>query len=84
MTTDVRTVKPSDNLPYASHLMHRKHIGALPVLEQDRLTGIISRSDLPEVSFARDFMARGRVVRANPVPALGRAKQGGDHQKALA
>jgi CBS domain-containing protein len=46
MTTDVRTVTPSDNLAYAAQLMQRKHIGALPVLEYGRLAGIISRSDL--------------------------------------
>jgi CBS domain-containing protein len=48
MTTEVRTVKPSDNLGYAVHLMHHKHIDALPVLEQGRLAGIIGRSDLPD------------------------------------
>jgi acetoin utilization protein AcuB len=46
MTTDVRTVMPSDNLAYAAQLMRRNHIGALPVLEHDRLAGIISRSDV--------------------------------------
>jgi CBS domain-containing protein len=46
MTTDVRTVAPSDNLAYAAQLMQRAKIGALPVLEHGRLAGIISRSDL--------------------------------------
>ena len=49
MTTEVRTVKPSDNLGYAAQLMRRAHIGALPVLEDGRLAGIISRSDLLDV-----------------------------------
>jgi acetoin utilization protein AcuB len=48
MTADVCTVTPSDNLAYAAKLMRRKHIGALPVVEHGRLTGIISRSDLPD------------------------------------
>jgi len=46
MTTDVRTIAPSDNLAYAAQLMQRAKIGALPVLEHGRLAGIISRSDL--------------------------------------
>lgn len=50
MTRGVRTVTPSDNLAYAAQLMQRKHIGALPVLEHGRLAGIISRSDLLDVS----------------------------------
>jgi CBS-domain-containing membrane protein len=52
MTIDVRTVKPSDNLGYAAQLMQRNHIGVLPVLEQGRLAGIISRTDLRDSSFA--------------------------------
>src|SRR5689334_7086368 len=40
LTTDVETVQPSDNLSYAAHLMQRKHISALPVIEQSRLAGI--------------------------------------------
>jgi CBS domain-containing protein len=46
MTTEVRTLKPSDNLSCAAHLMQRKHISALPVMEEGRLAGIISRSEL--------------------------------------
>jgi CBS domain-containing protein len=63
MTTEVRTVKPSDNLGYAEHLMHRNHIGALPVLEQGRLAGIISRSDLPDVSFAPVVKTKVRMTK---------------------
>ena len=46
MTTDVRSVAPSDDLAYAAQLMRRAHIGALPVLEHGRLAGIINRGDL--------------------------------------
>lgn len=46
MTTEVRSVAPSDDLAYAAQLMRRAHIGALPVLEHGRLAGIISRGDL--------------------------------------
>jgi CBS domain-containing membrane protein len=63
MTTEVRTVKPSDNLGYAAHLMHRKQIGALPVLEHGRLAGIISRSDLPDASFAHSVKTKVRMTK---------------------
>jgi CBS-domain-containing membrane protein len=62
MTTEVRTVKPSDNLGYAAQLMHRIHIGAPPVLEQGRLAGIISRSDLPDVSSAPGVKTKLRMT----------------------
>jgi predicted transcriptional regulator len=48
MTTEVRTVTPSDNLAYAAELTRRERISALPVLERGRLAGIISRCDLRE------------------------------------
>jgi CBS domain-containing protein len=50
MTAEVRTVTPSDNLEHAAELMLREHIGALPVVEQGRLAGIINRTDLPKPS----------------------------------
>jgi acetoin utilization protein AcuB len=46
MTTEVRTVEPSDNLGHAMQLMQLAHIGALPVIEHGRLVGTISWSDL--------------------------------------
>jgi CBS domain-containing protein len=61
MTRDVRIVTPSDNLAYAAQLMRSKHIGALPVLEHERLAGIISRSDL------LDALVPGVKTKANMV-----------------
>jgi CBS domain-containing protein len=63
MTTEVRTVKPADDLGYAAHLMHRKHMGALPVVEQGRLAGIISRSDLLDVSLAPGVKTKPRTTK---------------------
>jgi CBS domain-containing protein len=70
MTTDVRTVQPSDNLAYAAQLMRRAHIGALPVLEQGRLAGIISRSDLLDV-LGPDVKAGGHMTKKNHSGARG-------------
>jgi acetoin utilization protein AcuB len=63
MTTEVRTVKPSDNLSYAADLMLRKHIGALPVVEQGRLAGILSRSDFVGGSFAPGVKTKTQMNR---------------------
>jgi len=61
MTTDVHTAKPSDTLSYAAELMLREHIGALPILEQGRLIGILSRSDILDafLALASPQMDRG-------------------------
>jgi acetoin utilization protein AcuB len=52
MTTHVYTAQPSDSLNYAAELMLRKHIGALPILEQGRLVAIIDRSDIVDAFLA--------------------------------
>jgi CBS domain-containing protein len=62
MTTDVQTVKPSDSLGYAAQLIQRKHIGALPVLEQGRLAGIISRSNLMD-ALALNVKTKARIIK---------------------
>ena len=46
MTTDVHTATPKDKLSDAAKLMVRKHVGALPVVEEAHLRGIITRSDV--------------------------------------
>jgi acetoin utilization protein AcuB len=46
MTTKVLTATPKDELSHAMHLMRRQHIGALPIVEQGRLAGIINLTDI--------------------------------------
>jgi CBS-domain-containing membrane protein len=41
-------VHPAATLREAADTMLREHIGRLPVLEEDRLVGIVTRSDLLE------------------------------------
>jgi CBS domain-containing protein len=46
MTTDVASVRPSDGLATVVQVMETKHIKRLPVIEDGRLVGIVSRADL--------------------------------------
>lgn len=45
MSTDVVVIGPDESAARAAQLMTRYDIGRLPVLEQERLVGIITRSD---------------------------------------
>lgn len=46
MRSGVFTVSPEDSIEDASHLMSRHKINRLPVVEDDKLTGIITRGDI--------------------------------------
>ena len=46
MTHDVLAVGPQAPLAEAARLMRRERIGAVPVVENDRVVGILTRSDL--------------------------------------
>ena len=46
MTTDVVTVSPGTELIQAVDILRRRRFGALPVVEGDKVVGIISKHDL--------------------------------------
>ena len=46
MTTNVLTLEPKDSLTRAASLMRQERIGAIPIVENGLLRGIITRSDL--------------------------------------
>ena len=46
MTTGVQTVRPDTEASQAAHLMGRKQVRRLPVVEDGRLCGILSLGDL--------------------------------------
>ena len=46
MTTNVLTLKPKDSLTQAASLMRQERIGAIPIVEDGVLRGIITRSDI--------------------------------------
>jgi CBS domain-containing protein len=53
MTTDVVTVRPSDVALTALHLMVDERVEHVPVLDDGRLVGICTRTDLLEVRRAQ-------------------------------
>lgn len=59
MTHDVFVVRPDTGLPTAVGLLRRHRIGALPVLKDQKLVGIITRSDI------LDFVLRDGVGERN-------------------
>jgi CBS domain-containing protein len=46
MTTDIVTVKPDTHLFVVIEIMIKKHIRRLPIVEEDRIAGIVYRSDV--------------------------------------
>lgn len=46
MTTNVHTISPTESLVDAAHLMLKHSVRVLPVLDGDKLVGVISRSDI--------------------------------------
>jgi CBS domain-containing protein len=57
MSSPAITVNPDTTLPAANALMKEKGIRHLPVLEKDRLVGIVSRGDLREASISASINA---------------------------
>lgn len=55
MTSPAVTVDPSQTLGHAARVLHRRHIGRLPVVEDDGLLiGILTRSDLLKIFLRSD------------------------------
>lgn len=46
MSTEVHTLEPGDSLERAASLMKQHKVGGCPVLEEGRLVGIVTESDL--------------------------------------
>jgi CBS domain-containing protein len=46
MTTDLVTVKPDTHLFVIIEIMIKKHIRRLPIVEEDRIVGVVYRSDV--------------------------------------
>jgi acetoin utilization protein AcuB len=75
MTKDPITVTPETPAVEAASLMRRHHIGCLPVLENEKLAGIITESDFLD-EFIRNAMVEGgsadlavRAARAAYLPS---------------
>ena len=46
MTSNIRTISPSENLDTASEIMEKYNIKKLPVLNENNITGIITINDI--------------------------------------
>jgi CBS domain-containing protein len=75
MSTEVMTVGENKSCSDAAQLMRDKHVGCLPVMDSDRLIGIITDRDIvtrviannldPNEQRVSDFMSK-TLVTANP------------------
>ena len=66
MTWGVVTVKPATGIRQAARLMHEQKIGALPVVEDGRVVGMLTERD---VLRAFEALIRERVTSARPMAA---------------
>jgi acetoin utilization protein AcuB len=46
MTPNVLTLGPHESMPNAARLMRRERVGAVPIVENGKVVGIIARSDV--------------------------------------
>jgi acetoin utilization protein AcuB len=63
MTRNVLTLGPHDSVPEAARLMRHERLGAVPIVENNRLVGILARSDVLEA-----FVALATSVAPAPTP----------------
>ena len=65
MTTNLKTITPETSLPAIEALMVTYDIGRLPVLDQDALVGIVTRTDVLRQSHqqVRSEQARSEMIR---------------------
>jgi len=61
MTTKVITLKLSDSLYTAEKRLKSNHIRHIPVVEKEKLIGLISLSDLKRISFIDAYNKEGTV-----------------------
>jgi acetoin utilization protein AcuB len=66
MTAMVISVRPDDDIAEAARLMWEHKIGALPVVENDRLVGIISELDLLRMLSQNPRSAQPPVIGHEP------------------
>jgi len=56
MSREVLTLKPGDEAFEAFRIMSEKGIGRIPVVENGKLVGIVSRSDLMKIRELLEFL----------------------------
>jgi CBS domain-containing protein len=68
MSTDVVTVGPDETLGEAARLMLERKVGSLPVLEDGRLVGILTETDMLRLIVRSDACAPGCAETIAVVP----------------
>jgi acetoin utilization protein AcuB len=58
MSSNLVSVSPTDALEHAAEIMRKQRVGALPVLDNGKLVGILCRSDMMEAFV--ELAGRGR------------------------
>jgi acetoin utilization protein AcuB len=76
MTHDVFVVRPDTALATAVGLLRRHRIGALPVIKNQKVAGIITRSDILDFVL-RDGVGRGRKATKSTPPARNSSRRSG-------
>ncbi len=80
LTKDLKTVTPNTSLPEAQGLFSKAKIRHLPVMEGDKLVGILSLTDIQRLSFGETYgtdeskvdstlyemLSVGHVMKSNP------------------
>jgi CBS domain-containing protein len=69
MTTEVETARPSATVRAAARQMVERGVKRLPVVQDERLVGIVSRSDVLRTMHQRDEDLRGELAAALADPA---------------
>jgi CBS-domain-containing membrane protein len=64
MTSPAMTIRPDEPLRHAAAIMSRRLVDRLPVVEDGRLVGIITRADLVRVFARTDDELRQQVIKA--------------------
>lgn len=70
MTPDPITLRPESLGSDVLHIMHERHIGHLPIMEGDRLLGMVTQTDLTRLQAVTSAQFVSDIARARGVAAL--------------
>ncbi len=76
MTSQVMTLTPKNTVFEGARLMRQERVGAIPIVEGERLIGVLTRSDVLDA-----FMALDEADTAAPQPPAPKAKRSGRERR---